>query len=110
MTKELLNYFRTKYKDLYEDNYPVVWGRDMAIMKGLLGLYDADKLKQYIDTYFSMENDFINKAGHKLQLIKSQLPTIQAQIKKEAKEVSVKTSDAERIALASKNLETQGDF
>ena len=110
MTKELLNHFRNEYFKAYGANYPVSWGKDMATIKRLLTYYNPKTLEQYITAFFQLDNTFITKAGHKLTLIQSQIPEIQALLKKKAMEKVTKTSDADRIAAVANKLGTNGDF
>jgi hypothetical protein len=112
MTKELLNFFRSEYFKMYEAEYPVSWGKDMAVIKRLLTYYHPDTLKQYITGFFKLDDDFLKTAGYKVQFLQGRIPAIQGVIKKRVKEkVSTKNLDAEIIAKAAKNLETDdGDF
>ena len=80
-------------------------------MKKLLDEYDAETLKKYIVEYLSFTDDFIIRTGHKIQLIRTSIPRIQLKLKQHQKQEASKVNpDAEAIALAAKNLETEGDF
>jgi len=109
-TKEILNYFREEYHQAYDVAYPVMWGKDMAIMKRLVKIYSDEILKNYISEYFKLDDKFVQDAGHTINLLSTSIPKIQAQFKKRTNETVVKTSDAAAIAAVAQNLDTDGDF
>jgi len=112
MTKEVMNYFREMYAHSYDADYPVAWGRDMAILKRLLKTYTPEQLMNYIQGYFRLNDNYVQEAGHPLPLLPIKIPAIQAMLMKEANERVGKSAklDAEQIAAVADKLETDGDF
>ncbi|GEK57136.1 helix-turn-helix domain-containing protein [Marinococcus halophilus] len=52
--KDVVNYFRNKYFDKYEETYQPNWGRDAAMIKNkLLKTYTDEEIKTILDTVFS---------------------------------------------------------
>lgn len=53
------------------------WGKDGKIFKEMLKVFTVDQIKDLIILFFSIENDFILKAGYSVGVFKSQIPKLQ---------------------------------
>lgn len=62
--KDVVAYFTRKYREAYNVNYSVSWGRDGANGKKLLETFGPDKVKDIIDVVFEEYEDRWKKAKY----------------------------------------------
>lgn len=104
-TKELLLKFSELYKTKYGFSYPIAWGRDMAMLKRLVGIYGIEQLPVFFDYYLNKINDpFLAQAGHTLPLLRTGIPKILAAIAADEKGKAEPASDFDRLEEARKRL------
>lgn len=59
--KKIIQYHAEKYKEEYEEEPHIVWGRDSASAKRLLDQHSLEQIKKKIDALFKSSDDWVKK-------------------------------------------------
>jgi hypothetical protein len=75
-TRQALDYFTSTYQEKFKQPYVAAFGKDCTILKGLLNMFTIDELKQKIDMFFTIEDDFLSKAGYSVGTFKTKINSL----------------------------------
>jgi len=80
----LINFFCDEYKIKFGNPYMPNWKRDGAIIKDFLdNEYTADYMKTYITWFLNSNDEYLNKVGYSIPLLKTRLEKYHLKQKKE---------------------------
>lgn len=69
----LLKYFYDKWKQKFGKLYVANFGMEGKLAKQMLSAYSLDQLKELVDKYFAMEDEFVKNQGYKFTIFKTQI-------------------------------------
>jgi hypothetical protein len=72
----LLKYFYDKWKEKFNKVYLANFPVEGRIAKDLLKVYPLEQLKEFIDKFLMMEDEFCKLQGYKLTLFRTQINAI----------------------------------
>lgn len=72
-TDKIFEHFCLKYKEVFNKEYVVNFGKDKKLIKDLLKIVKEDELTSLINKFFESDEEFIQKAGYTLGVFKSQI-------------------------------------
>ena len=84
-TTKFLEWWCKKYKEEFDEEYDVVWGRDGSIAKRLLGVFGYNKLIKLAGKFFEGNDKWIKEAGHTMGTFSSRVNVLN-QVDKKSKE------------------------
>lgn len=108
--KDLVKIFASGYKARFSKEYPVAWTKHPAMMKRLLGFYDAGTIMGMITLYFERNDSFTQQAGHSLEVFVSQVPKLIAAIDRIKAGKPSTSPDYERLENARKASSSNEGF
>ena len=80
----LLTYYDDAFTQKFGARYPISRAKDTALAKQLLALYTLEQLTEWIDSFFALEDAFIEQSGYSFGVFKSCLgKVIAAQIQQQ---------------------------
>jgi hypothetical protein len=71
--KGLLQNMSAAFERRFGERMFIDWGKDSKIIKNLLSIYDADKLKELWDIFLDSNDQFVLKAGKTIGVFKTQI-------------------------------------
>jgi hypothetical protein len=99
--KDLVLLYAKEYRDRFRRSYPIVWKKDLAQAKRLLGLYSSADLGRMISLYVHAYRDqFHERAGKPFGLFISAAPALVALLASEEQSKPSASSDAEKLKKA----------
>jgi hypothetical protein len=71
--KALLSHYDAAFAKKFGVKYPISASKDAALAKQLLALYTLDQLTAWVDDFFALEDEWIEKSGYSFGVFRSQL-------------------------------------
>jgi len=94
--KIAIDYYHQKFRAKFGEKPVIDGGKDGALMKKLVETFGETRLKELIDVFFEIDDEFIRNSGYTIGVFKSQinkLITHQAAKKNSAAYISTRTSN-----------------
>jgi hypothetical protein len=79
IAKELLTYALSSFKKKFDTSAMYTQAEfiiSMNILKGLLKTYEIQQIKNFIEQYYNLDEEFLRNAGYKLRFLPSKINTI----------------------------------
>lgn len=86
--KKFIDYYHNTFLDRFAEKPMIDGGKDGAIIKTLLGTYELDILKEFLDRFFASTDPFILQGGYTIGVFKSQINKLIAGLKVDPKTAS----------------------
>ena len=86
--KKFIDYYHNTFLDRFNEKPMIDGGKDGKIIKGLLGTYELDILKEFLDRFFASSDPFILQGGYTIGVFKSQINKLIAGLKMDPKTAS----------------------
>ena len=86
--KKFIDHYHDKFLDRFNEKPMIDGGKDGKIIKTLLGTYDLEILKEFLDRFFDSTDPFILQGGYTIGVFKSQINKLIAGLKVDPKTAS----------------------
>lgn len=83
--KKFINYYHNTFLERFNEKPMIDGGKDGKIIKTLLGTYNLEILKEFLDRFFSSTDPFILQGGYTIGVFKSQINKLIAGLKVDPK-------------------------
>lgn len=86
--KKFIDYYHNTFFDRFNEKPMIDGGKDGKIIKTLLGTYELDVLKEFLNRFFASTDPFILQGGYTIGVFKSQINKLIAGLKMDPKTAS----------------------